>query len=136
MEQIKILRMLSGEDIVAEVVENARGYIVKNAFQFHIKTNQRTYKETVVLDHWLPVSLLQKNEVFLPLDKILFAVEPSDSFSEFYTNTKNMIADVKENDMSSYDESSYDDKLSDEEMNYILDNMESLYGDGSKKYPN
>ena len=87
-EELRILRLKTGEDIVATTIENNEEGItvLKNPMHVTLVTDPQIKKQVMVIRHWLPVSLIKNNIATLFNEDILTIMEPDDEFAEYYSN--------------------------------------------------
>jgi hypothetical protein len=76
-------------------------------------------KAGLIMKQWLPLQLVKKNSVTLKENDILFVMDPSDDFSEYYMHTVEKIAEVLD-----YKEKTKD--MNEEEISSIMDAYEEL----------
>jgi len=96
MEAIKVLRLKSGEDIIAYLEQvDKLNFIVREPMVFMFKNNPKTGKDIVMMDHWLPAALLKHNEAFLTENEIVTILEPNSEFSEYFENAVDSIHKAK-----------------------------------------
>jgi hypothetical protein len=86
MNNIKIVRLSTGEDIIAAVTENGNGTIMVNdPMMFELSNRNDTYQ--ISMAFYLPVQLIKKNQMIMSADKVLCVSDPTDSFAEYYINS-------------------------------------------------
>lgn len=86
MNNIKIVRLSTGEDIIAAVTENGNGTIMVNdPMMFELSNRNDTYQ--ISMAFYLPVQLIKKNQMIMAADKVLCVSDPTDSFAEYYINS-------------------------------------------------
>jgi protein-arginine kinase len=123
MDNIKLVRLQNGEDIIGFVTDKDNGrYDVVEPMT--VDLDYRTQRPGLVMKHLLPVQLVKKNEIVLENKDILFMVEPADSFAEYYVNTVEKIREL----LTARD---LVDDLTDEEVNDIMDAFDELHQDGN-----
>lgn len=86
MEIIKILRLVTGEDIIAYIEKYQSEVIVRSPMEVYLKTDPRTGNEVLSLNNWLPFSILKENETVIQVKDILCVLEPSSELNEYYEN--------------------------------------------------
>jgi hypothetical protein len=86
MEIIKILRLVTGEDIIAYIERHQSEVIVRSPMEVYLKTDPRTGNEVLSLNNWLPFSILKENETVIQVKDILCVLEPSSELNEYYEN--------------------------------------------------
>jgi len=94
MEEVKILRLSTGEDVIAKVEENDQGVSLKNPFV--IIPQQKAPGQPVHLMMSLYNAFGKKDTVTISRDKIIFMTEPKDEIrSSYQTNTSSIITKNK-----------------------------------------
>lgn len=104
---IRILRLKTGDDIIAEIDGNSDVYYVNSPMLIWMDQNQKTPK--LCMDHWLPVQVVEENSVVLRTEDVLTEFYPNEQLEEYYINTVkefNSVLDAKE----------MADRMSDEEL--------------------
>ena len=104
---IRILRLKTGDDIIAEIDCNSDVYYVNSPMVIWMDQNQKTPK--LCMDHWLPVQVIDDNSVVLRTEDVLTEFYPNEQLAEYYINTIkefNSVLDAKEKE----------DNMSDEEI--------------------
>lgn len=123
MDNIKLVRLQNGEDIIGFVTNKDDGkYDVSEPMT--VDLDYRTSQPGLIMKHLLPLQLVKKNEIVLENKDILFMVDPADSFAEYYVNTVEKIREI----LSARD---LVDSMSDDEVNDIMDAFEELQQDGN-----
>ena len=124
MESINILRLNTGEDIICYMEHyGPEEVVVREPMMVMLKTDYKTGKQNVGMDHWLPVALLKENEVVIRTSNIIAVMNPSATFTEYYENTIGTLTEMKKN-FKDETQSSNDDLLTQDDMSLILDNMD------------
>ena len=121
MESVNILRLKSGEDIICYMEHYGHDeLIVRDAMVVFTKTDFKSGKQVIMLEHWLPIQLIKENETIIKQSEVVATMTPSSAFFEYYMNA---VSVVKESLSSDGDElsSSDDDELTPEDMRLILD---------------
>jgi len=96
MEAVKVLRLKTGEDIIAYLEQvDKLNFIVREPMVFMFKNNPKTGKDIVMMDHWLPVQLLKHNEAFIAENEIVTILEPTSEFTEYFENAVDSIHKAK-----------------------------------------
>jgi hypothetical protein len=81
---IKIFRLSSGEDIIAETERKDNLFKVINPIVFMLRNDTRSGNQTVSMTFWLPVSLMEKNQTIIDTRDIIAMMDPSADFAEYY----------------------------------------------------
>lgn len=125
---IKIVRLTSGEDIIADCIATEDEEVVRLKEPMHIIFKRIASGKTIMLMMpWLPVEIIKENEACIYDSDILTSFEPKKELVEYYMKA------VIENEAhlatasgmsSSYfddeDEEPTDEELDDEELEEIL----------------
>ena len=83
MNNIKIVRLQNGEDIICDLSSlDDMHYIALDPMSFQIFHKNDNHQ--IAMTHFLPVQLVKSNEIVLSEKDILFVTEPTDSFAEYY----------------------------------------------------
>jgi hypothetical protein len=122
MENIRIVRLKNGEDIVGQIINVDDTYDVIEPMTVDVE--YRGKEAGLVMRHWLPVQLVKHNEINIKQSDVLCVLEPSDDFVEYYVNTVEKIHDLlKARNLV--------DELDDDEVNDIMDALEELEQHGN-----
>ena len=90
MEEVKILRLSTGEDVIAKVGENDQGISLKNPFV--IIPQQRGPGQPIQLMMSMYNAFGKKDTVTVSKDKVVFMTEPKDEIrSSYEQNTSSII---------------------------------------------
>jgi len=95
MEQIKIVRLKTGEDLIGFVVEDdyATCYI-KDAFCIIMEEDHRSQKQILTLASWAPSTIIKVNECKIYDNDILTKFEPTDTFVDHYLGTLKAVHNI------------------------------------------
>lgn len=122
MNNIKIVRLKNGEDIVGQINNVDDSYDVIEPMTVDVE--YRGKEPGLVMRHWLPVQLVKHNEINIKQSDVLCVLEPSDDFVEYYVHTVEKIHDLlKARNLV--------DELDDDEVNDIMDALDELQQDGN-----
>lgn len=90
MDNVKIIRLQSGEDIIANYKEDDESGIVHvNRPMLLFFKRLPTGKSVMMMGPWLPVELIQSNSASLYVQDILTVVSPRQSLIKYYTDAAN-----------------------------------------------
>jgi hypothetical protein len=122
MNTIKIVRLISGEDIVGTLTDTLDGnYDVAEPMAVDVEF--RGKESGLIMRHWLPVQIVKKNEISLSRKDVLCILEPSDEFCEYYANTVEKIRELLQaRDLI--------DDMEEDEMDDIMIDFENLQQNG------
>ena len=131
MDNIKIIRLQSGEDIIANYNKDEHsGVIIVNRPMTLFFKRLSMNRTVMMMGPWLPVELIQDNSVELYTKDILTVISPKESMISYYINAADdMENTLKENgsnieqSLTNYDEND-DDGEDDEEDNEILEMLQ------------
>jgi hypothetical protein len=120
MEAVKLIRLKSGEDIIAYIEQvDKLNFVVREPMVVLTKQDNRTNKHIIMMDHWLPVPLIRHNEAFITENEIVTMLEPTSDFSEYYENAVTNMKQILTFNTSSSDEE--ERNLTREEMLMMLE---------------
>jgi hypothetical protein len=84
---IKIIRLQTGEDIIATYVEDDESDTVVLNNPMHILFKRMMTGQTyMVMMPWLPMELIKENNALIYTEDILTVIEPKDDLIEYYHN--------------------------------------------------
>jgi hypothetical protein len=92
MDNIKIIRLQNGDDIIGTVVFDYDEYYVKEPMLVELEYIGN--KSSLIMRQWLPTQLISKNEIKLKERDVLFVVEPAEDFCEYYTHTVERLTEL------------------------------------------
>ena len=119
MEAVKLIRLKSGEDIIAYIEQvDKLNFVVREPMVVLTKQDNRTNKHIIMMDHWLPVPLIRHNEAFITESEIVTMLEP---ISEYYENAVTNMKQILTFNTSSSDEE--ERNLTREEMLMMLETV-------------
>ncbi len=93
---IRIFRLKNGEDIIGVISaepNDQKGNITISE-PMAVGIENRKGEAGLVMQHWLPVQLITKNETVLNLQDVLTMFEPNAEFTEYYINTVEKINEL------------------------------------------
>ena len=93
MNDIKILRLTTGEDIIGHVTSNDFGFVVEDPMMLRVNYRGNNPQGVLQLAYWLPVELIKSNSATVQFEHVITVLDPDDSFMEYYINA---IQKVKE----------------------------------------
>ena len=117
---VKIVRLKTGEDVIGCFSKTPIDEIVIEE-PMSVYINIRGSEAGLVMNHWLPVQLIKKNEIIIKSCDVLTMFEPNPEFEEYYLNTVEKIKSLmKAKELS--------DEMTDEEIEDIMDALEDSEG--------
>ena len=119
MSDVKIVRLTTGEDVISFVVELTNndvilGYNLIYPMYFVISDNK------LGLDHYLPVRVLEKNQIIIRPKDVFGIMEPTLDFANYYSDVVDKFEQLAANKIKTHD-------MDDEAINYLLDTIETRY---------
>ena len=119
MSDVKIVRLTTGEDVISFVVELTNndvilGYNLIYPMYFVISDNK------LGLDHYLPVRVLEKNQIIIRPKDVFGIMEPTLDFANYYSDVVDKFEQLAANKIKTHD-------MDDESINYLLDTIETRY---------
>jgi hypothetical protein len=127
MDNVKIVRLQSGEDIIADYMEDAEGstILLTNPMSLMFK-RLPTGKAVMMMSPWLPLELVENTTARLFSQDVLTVFEPKAQLIEYYNTTVIEVEqDMYEND-DALDEVDDDDITEDDEEAAMLELEEYL----------
>ena len=119
---IEILRLKNGEDIIGEVYTDTGDYEILDPMSVGLETRG---KETgLVMQHWLPVQLIEGNRTIIRKEDVLTTFSPNSEFKEYYQNTIKKLNQILEAKKLA-------DEMTDEEIQEAMDIMEFELGNNT-----
>ena len=102
MDNIKIIRLQSGEDVIADYtqVDGDSSVLLTNPMCLIFK-RMPTGRAVMLMSPWLPLELVEKNEAWLFEADILSIFQPKSQIIDYYTNT---VKEVEEDMIASKSE--------------------------------
>jgi hypothetical protein len=88
-QKVKIIRMQTGEDIVANILEEDEDSVILNNPMRLIFRRMPTGQSVMMMLPWLPIELIKDDSAIVYLDDIITVMEPKDSMIEYYGNLVN-----------------------------------------------
>jgi hypothetical protein len=90
MDNIKIVRLQSGDDIIANYTEDEESGLVRLERPMALFFKRLTSgKSMMMMSPWLPLELIKENSADLYSQDILTVIEPRQSLVEYYTTAMN-----------------------------------------------
>jgi hypothetical protein len=139
MDNIKIVRLQSGEDVIANYtqVEGDLSVLLTNPMTLMFK-RMPTGRAVMMMSPWLPLELVEKNEAWLFESDILSVFQPKTQIIDYYANTvKEVEEDMLQEEMHGQSltdiTDEYDDEMSEDEEFQAMEELEELRKDVKKK---
>lgn len=126
MESVNILRLKTGEDIICYMEHYGHDeIIIRDPMVVLLRTDYKSGKQNIGLDHWLPAPLLMENEALINMSDVLTVLTPSSHFSEYYVNAVNVVNNLKTKFESDETDTLDSSILTQEDMSLILESMDT-----------
>jgi hypothetical protein len=139
MDNIKIVRLQSGEDVIADYtqVDGDASVLLTNPMTLMFK-RMPTGRAVMLMSPWLPLELVEKNEAWLFEADILTIIQPKAQIIDYYNTTvKEVQDDMLQEEMHGQSltdiTDEYDDEMSEEEELQAMEELEELRKDVKKK---
>ena len=85
MQVVKMIRLKTGEDIIAQVSDDGICYQVFDAMSVSVEYKGKA--TGIAMTYWLPVQLIKNQPVDLQYADILTTMDPNDDLLEYYEGT-------------------------------------------------
>jgi hypothetical protein len=128
IQGVKIVRLQSGEDIIASIIEDDESEMVMLNNPMHLIFKRTSQGTMMVMLPWLPIELIKDNMATIYSSDILTMVDPKDALIEYYGNMinteqlKNMRDDTLVNNLKE----AMNDNEDDDEFDIEEENEETL----------
>ena len=117
MNNIKIVRLQSGEDIIANYMEDEENDTVLLDKPMHIILKRLPNGRSVMMMMpWLPVEIIKDNEAILYMSDILSVFEPREDLIEHYDNVLNQFEEALNSIEDDDDENDFEEDIEVEEI--------------------
>lgn len=125
MDNVRILRLKDGEDIIASYHLNSNGIIEMFEPMTLFYKRLSAGKSMLLMSPWLPIELVQTNSACISMSEVLTIIEPRTALIEYYNNAVVEANEVVANFTDQIDDSLLNDFNSDEEFD-LEDDSEEL----------
>ena len=124
IQGVKIVRLQSGEDIIASIIEDDESEMVMLNNPMHLIFKRTSQGTVMMMLPWLPIELIKDNIATIYSSDVLTIVDPKDALVEYYGNMINteQLKQMRDNTMVDNLKEIMNDDDEDEED----DNEESL----------
>lgn len=131
LEQIKLVRLQSGEDIIAVYIEDPESEMVQliNPMTVFFK-KLASGSSLLMVSPWLPVEIVENDSATIYTSDILTVVEPKQNVIEYYQRTLLELQKYKDEEQSSesildWGDDDEEETLSEEEVKEALEELKS-----------
>ena len=125
MDNVRIIRLKDGEDIITSYHLNSNGIIEMYDPMTLFYKRLSAGKSMLLMSPWLPMELVQTNSACISMNEVLTIVEPRTALIEYYNNAVVEANEMISNFTDQIDESLFNDFDSDEELD-LEDEPEEL----------
>ena len=132
LQGVKIVRLQSGEDIIASIIEDNESEMIMLDNPMHLIFKRTSQGTMMVMLPWLPIELIKDNIATIYSSDVLTIVEPKDALVEYYGNMINteQLKQMRDNTMvenlkEALDDSEEDD-FTEEENEETLTKAEAM----------
>lgn len=135
MDNIKIVRLQSGEDVIASYNDDQEGSITLTNPMALIFKRMPTGRAVMMMSPWLPLELVEENIACIYAQDILSVFQPKQSIIDYYNTTVIEVEEDRQNEemneINEIDESDFE--MSSEEENEAMEELKQLREDIKKK---
>jgi hypothetical protein len=89
IQGVKIVRLQSGEDIIASIIEDDESEMVMLNNPMHLIFKRTSQGTVMMMLPWLPIELIKDNMATIYTSDVLTIFEPKDALVEYYGNMIN-----------------------------------------------
>ena len=135
MDNIKIVRLQSGEDVIANYNDDQEGSItLTNPMSLMFK-RMPTGRAVMMMSPWLPLELVEDNVACIYAQDILSVFQPKQSIIDYYNTTVTEVEEDRQNEeMNELHDLEEDDlEMSAEEEQEAMEELNLLRQDIKKK---
>ena len=133
LQGVKIVRLQSGEDIIASIIEDDESEMIMLDNPMHLIFKRTSQGTMMVMLPWLPIELIKDNIATIYSSDVLTIVEPKDALVEYYGNMINteQLKQMRDNTMvenlkEALDDSEEEDDFTEEENEETLTKAEAM----------
>jgi hypothetical protein len=125
MDNVRIIRLKDGEDIITSYHLNSNGTIEMYDPMTLFYKRLSAGKSMLLMSPWLPIELVQTNSACISMNEVLTIVEPRSALIEYYNNAVAEANEMISNFTDQIDSSLLDDFDSEEKLD-LEDEPEEL----------
>jgi hypothetical protein len=131
MDNIKIIRMQSGEDIIASMIEDKEeGTVILNNPMTVLFKRQITGKSVMMMIPWLPVEIVQHNIASVYSTDVLTVFEPKESLINYYNKAvidlNECVIEESEHIENCLNADDEEEDVSEEEFSEYVESIETI----------
>ena len=136
MDNVRIVRLVSGEDIIAFYEEDEDMALVGNPMTMVFK-RLPTGKAVMLMAPWLPLEGGEEDIVSIPYSQIITVMNPKKHMSEYFINSvRDMEQELSDNppeELSLRDASPTDEEIEQQEDDELREILEGFNPDSTKR---
>jgi hypothetical protein len=125
MDNVKLIRLNSGEDIVAYLEEEDNNYLLLTPMAVFVK-RLNSGKTIMMISTWLPNELVEDEIISISKDKVLLVMQPKKELLVYYQKSLDELDGYEIESGEDYDEESLRDASQDTDEEE-LEEEEDLY---------
>jgi hypothetical protein len=133
IQGVKIVRLQSGEDIIAGLIQDNKSEMILLDNPMHLIFKRTSQGTMMVMLPWLPIELIKDNIATIYSSDVLTIVDPKDALIEYYGNLINteQLKQMRDNTMvnnlrEALEDSSDEENYSEEENEETLTKEEAM----------
>jgi len=128
IQGVKIVRLQSGEDIIASIIEDDESEMVMLNNPMHLIFKRTSQGTMMVMLPWLPIELIKDNMATIYSSDILTMVDPKDALVEYYGNMINteQLKKMSDDTLVNNLKEAMNDNEDDDELDIEEENEETL----------
>ena len=128
IQGVKIVRLQSGEDIIASIIEDDETEMVMLNNPMHLIFKRTSQGTMMVMLPWLPIELIKDNMATIYSSDILTMVDPKDALVEYYGNMINteQLKKMSDDTLVNNLKEAMNDNEDDDELDIEEENEETL----------
>lgn len=135
MDNIKIVRLQSGEDVIANYTDGQEGSVtLTNPMSLMFK-RMPTGRAVMMMSPWLPLELVEENVANIYAQDILSIFQPKQHIIDYYNTTVIQVEeDIKSDEVDELHDMEEDDMdMSSEEEQEAMEELNMIHHDFKKK---
>ena len=128
IQGVKIVRLQSGEDIIASIIEDDESEIVMLNNPMHLIFKRTSQGTVMMMLPWLPIELIKDNMATIYSSDILTMIDPKDALVEYYGNMINteQLKNLRDDTLVNNLKEAMNDNEDDDELDIEEENEETL----------
>jgi hypothetical protein len=128
IQGVKIVRLQSGEDIIASIIEDDESEMVMLNNPMHLIFKRTSQGTVMMMLPWLPIELIKDNMATIYSSDILTMIDPKDALVEYYGNMINteQLKNLRDDTLVNNLKEAMNDNEDDDEFSIEEENEETL----------